>query len=546
MSYAVSDRDLVSELFSAQSSFSDEIYNEIRKQLERKLMTYLPGIPMNTAMAVELYSNSIHGVQRIHQTHLNKDGSINSNPNNFGNVYEEQEVTALNRYHILQNSPIRAERTDNLADKKQIGDVLPDSLDAYAIKHHEYIDIVAYDEVTGEVVKTYQVKHTRGSNILTQEAYTSSEHAPDAILVPKDMEKRHQEKLDSISQRAHKEENRSNAVLAKQKLEPGHLDSSMTERPDKDEHPCLHELTTNYANIVKTIPYIHQGTIIAADAISRVGGRLALDSAAVIVGGVLYELHDAWKYPGQMGYLDRIKRIFVTALEKIKSLIKDKGLQEICLEIVTGLFGLVSSMFKNLKALFKTLSQGIHQIADRIWDFIAGKIRNFGELVSSVLKILCDVGIVTCAVAVEEYLTKQFPWIPDIVAGVGAAAAAGLAIVFANRGIDLVIGTLAGMFSEADAARLHRERVEAFIQDNLPKILDDTNRIEEYAKIYLDRQKELHSRSFKEIQSLFFSDSRMFQQALNTHAEIFGAKTITDNFLDDLENELMAFARNKH
>lgn len=135
---------------------------------------------------------------------------------------------------------------------------------------------------------------------------------------------------------------------------------------------------------------------------------------------------------------------------------------------------------------------------------------------------------------------------PSVIVGLASAAVAALAIVFTNRGIDLAVGTLVSMFSEAKAAKLHREQVEAFIRENLPRILDDSARIERYAEEYLNKQKELHAKTFEEIRNLFMSDSETFRKKLNEHAEIFGAKTIEDDFLDELEKELMDFAHKKH
>lgn len=545
MSTAVIKPDSFIPLFSEAPPLDDDIYNELRSQLQRKLMTYLPGIPMNPAIAIELYANSIQGVGRINVANTRMDGSPNNNPCNFGNVYEEQEVTAFNREQIIAGSSLRAERTDNLADNRFTDSSMGD-LGSYAMKHHEHVDMVSFDERTGRVTKTYQVKHTRGSNILAKEAYTSHEDAPDSILTPTDMKDRHQEKLDRISQKAHSEENRNNASIAKDKLEAGHVDSLWTGNPDKDNHHFLHKVVQDNPTVGKALPYIHQGMVMSSDAITRVGGRLALDGAAILMGGTLFEIKDAYENPGNLSFTERIRRILDTLFLRMQELIKEKGLKEISLEAATAIFGLVTGMFKNLRALFKTLGTALNQITDQVWNFLTGKTSSFAEFSANCLKVLSAVAVSTCAFAAEEYLSAAFPWLPRIISGMASVAVAGVAIVFINRGIDLAIGTLVAMFSEAKAARMHREQVEAYIADTLPGILEEAGRIDAYASKYLENMAAQHNLSFAQISTSFYADSEQFRQTLNSHAAVMGVKEIGDDFLDDLESELMDFAAKKH
>lgn len=398
MSAAAMPPDSFASLFTEAAPMKEELFNEIKSQLERKLMTYIPGIPMNLLMAVELYTNSIQGFERINHANTRKDGSANNNPRNFGNVYEEQEVTAFNRSQILAGKKWRAERTDNLADKLWT-DAEKGDLPSYAVKHHKHVDMVVFDEKTGRIRKrqgTFQLKHTRGSNILARDAYTNHEGAPTTIMVPKDMVQRHHENLESISKNAHTEENKRNAKIALKKLKyvkrrnkkdgyvlyqdkksgkdekknikwvetDSKIDSKWTGNPDKDNHRFLHQVCENHPGVGKALPYVHQGVVISSDVIMRVGGRLAVDGAAILMGGTLFEIRDAYQNPSSLTFLERLKRLFETLFSKIKELITGKGVKELCLEAATAILGLVSGMFKNLKTLFKTLAGAFHQLSD--------------------------------------------------------------------------------------------------------------------------------------------------------------------------------------
>lgn len=545
MSAVAMTSDSFIPLFSEAAPMNEELYNEIKAQLERKLMTYIPGIPMNPLMAVELYTNSIQGFGRICNANTCMDGTPNNNPRNFGNVYEEQEVTAFNREQILAGKSLRAERTDNLADKRWT-DAEKGDLSSYAVKHHEHVDMVIFDEKTGRVTKTYQIKHTRGSNILAKDAYTSHEDAPDAIMVPKDMEERHQKNLKSIAKNAHSDANKENAKIASERLKKGRINSTWTGNPDKDNHPFLHQVCENHPGVGRALPYVHQGVVMSSDVIMRVGGRLAVDGAAILMGGTLFEIKDAFQNPSSLSFMERLKRLFETLFSRMKELITGKGVKELCLEAATAIFGLISGMFKNLKTLLKTLAGAFHQLSDQIWNFITGKTGSFAEFSANCLKVLSAVAISSCAIAAEEYLSTTFPWMPRIVSGMAAAAVAGIAIVFVNKGIELAIGTLVGLFSEARAARMHREQVEAFIAEELPAILENSARIDACATKYLDNMAAVHELSFVQLSASYFADSEQFRQSLNVHAAAVGIQEIGEDFLDDLENELVGFAEKKH
>lgn len=545
MSSAAITADSDLQLLAGTPSLDDDLYREIKSQLERKLMTYIPGIPMNPALAVDLYANSIQGFGRIHAANVRMDGGPNNNPSNFGNVYEEQEVTAFNREQILSGSSLRAERTDNLADNRWT-DADRGNLHDYAIKHHEHADMVAFDDKTGNVTKTYQIKHTRGSNILARDAYTSHEEAPDAILTPPDMTQRHGEKLDAISRKAHSAENRENAALAADKLESGKVDSKWTGNPDKDNHPGLHQVVQDHPEAGKAIPYLHQGAVMGRDALVRVGGRLALDGAAVLMGGCLFEIRDAYQNPGRLSFLERLKRLFSVLFSRMKEMIKEKGPMELCTEAATALLGLLSGMFRNLKTLFKTLAQGIQQLAPEIWAFITGKTESFADFSAKCMKILSALAVTSCAIAAEQYLTVTFPWMPGIVAGLASAAIAGIAIVFINRGIDHAIGTIATVFSEAKAAKIHRERVEAYISETLSGLLENSERINASFSKYLENREKIHNLTYNQLCSSFYEDPEKIRQILNRHAAAMGVEQIGDDYLDDLEKELMDFAKQKH
>ena len=57
---AAAESDL--QLFAGAPSLTEEAYREAASQLERRLMTSIPGIPMDPALAADLYAGSIQGL----------------------------------------------------------------------------------------------------------------------------------------------------------------------------------------------------------------------------------------------------------------------------------------------------------------------------------------------------------------------------------------------------------------------------------------------------------------------------------------------------
>ena len=64
-------------LLDGNPPISDELYTSVKEQVITKVMTYLR-VPIDPTIAVSLYANSVDGMQRIKNSHTNKDGTDNN------------------------------------------------------------------------------------------------------------------------------------------------------------------------------------------------------------------------------------------------------------------------------------------------------------------------------------------------------------------------------------------------------------------------------------------------------------------------------------
>lgn len=529
-------------LLEQNPPISDELYNSVKKQVMRRFMSYMR-IPVDPTVAVELYANSIDGISRINNSHTNKDGTDNTNPMNFGNTYEEQEVTEFNRLAILNNCNLRAERTDNLSQMEN----LPESLRKYANLHDQHSDIVIFDKDTGEVVARAQLKHTNDVHVLTREAYTTSQDAPDIILVPSDTEEKHELNLQKRAQHGHSEESRQRAQIASEKLAGGLVDSKYTEKIDKDNEALedsfslygqLHKYANDHPSFARTIPYVRQTETLITDTVDNIGSKAVAGILPVLMGGVLYEIKDAYEHQNSMSWKERLNRFLKSVLSSLKTSLKNS----ILAEIINGILGFIAGIFKDAAQLLTTFASAIHQICGHIYDYIAGKIQNFADLTAVCLKALSIAGIGTLCVMLEKFVTTNFPVIPELLVALLCAALGGIAMVFASKAIDAVVYTLVNMLSAVDAARLKREEIEKYINDTLPNLVESSDKLDIYVKSYIRRQEAVLNSSYAEITKIFSDDTYtawQFADKINSVQESLGLPRFADNHANNIYHKLL-------
>ena len=507
---------------------NQDVIREVENQLQRKIIEKCGG-KLNLADGVALYANNADGIGQVQSIKTNKDGSSNKNRNNFGNIYEGMEVFSTNRQGIVQGDGRKAVRTDDLSEQKKSGKLEHDSLNKHANLYDQHTDIVVYDGKSGTVLQTQQAKHVRNSTILLEEKYTTSPDAPSEIIVPKDSYEKHKAQLERISKTSRDPEKRVRAKVALEKLRPGNVDSIWSSRPDRDSHPILANIVDKAGGgdgIVGTsIPYVYIVGQAAGDAAERVGKRAGVaileEIAVMTIGGAIWELRDAYNNPESIDIESRIKRFFLSIINKMKESSVFKCGREVALEVVTVLLGLLSNACSSISSLLNTIGKGIKQVFNSIYEYVTGQIKSFSELVSIILKSIATIGIGSLAVLLERKL--ELLGLPSLISGLISAAIAGIAIIFASRGIDALIFSVTSAFSQAKAAALRREKIEEYCNEIIPKLIGDRMSFDAIVNRYYKERKAILSDAFSSMKNaLITKDAVVIYRALESINAMFG------------------------
>lgn len=271
------------------------------------------------------------------------------------------------------------------------------------------------------------------------------------------------------------------------------------EKGDEDAKEMLPKLRESSVTRWETEnPGLAHARRFAQDAATRTGRRigvgLATDVASIAIGGVAWEIREAYREPGAMTLMERVERLLRVVWSKVKAAFKDRALREIGFEALSmGVSVLAAPLKMARAALSRILS-----IVQRLWmDFVAGKIKSLADVVSAILKAVYSVACIGVAIAVERSLMSSvLGAVPGggMLSAVLAAAVAGMVIVIGNRGIESIVRGLAAMSARAALARRRREDIERFCAQAIPRMIADRDRLEELVDRHLaEREAALDS-----------------------------------------------------
>ncbi|GHV56307.1 hypothetical protein FACS189460_0830 [Deltaproteobacteria bacterium] len=366
--------------------------------------------------------------------------------------------------------------TDQLAEMEKNG-TLPDYVpDGLAKINHQQVDVVTFD-AKGNIVNCAQLKalsETTSIQYLLQDKYLTEPGAPDYLEVPSNTFDRTEDTLKKLAS-GNDAEMAEKAKIALTKLKKS--DVSMSESKS---------------------PYTSIAVQTTADVAKRVGersGKLLLSELATIsIGGAMWEIKDEFSNPGSITIPERLERLIKTIWTKLAAASTLTLKKELALEILHLITGAVANVFKSAKNLLSVTMQSIGSVWDAIWNYLTGKLSSFSELVTIILKTLTSIGIASFAFILETELIGV--GIPSLLAGILAAAAAAMAIVLANKSIDVIVLTLVASFSRAEAAKLRAEQVAAKSQEILPKIIAQRDELEAFIDTHYAKREQLFQKSF--------------------------------------------------
>ena len=481
-----------------------EMADEVGRQLLRRFMASF-GSGLALADGVALYAGQVRAARSVYDVTHNRDGSPSRNPVRFGFVFESLVAGEQNRDAVVSGSGEQFERVDHLyLARCRDGKPLPHAdLNDIASFNNTYTDVVGYDE--NGIRHKQQLKAVKDTRILLEERYTISEdpQAPDEIVVPADDYDRHRENLERMARSSDPElAVRAEAALGKLRR------SGITREQTRT--------AAAYAHIAGQA--LGDGVCRAGE---RVGKGLLAEAGLLIVGGAVWELRDAAGHPASLTVWQRFERFLGIFWKKLSAAALVRCGREFALEALNMLLGALRNVFASAGRLLSALGQGINTVWESLYDYLTGKISSFSQLVAVVLKTLTTVGIGTLAFALEQEL--QALGVPGVLGGLLAAALAGVAVVFANRGIDAAVFTLANLFSCVEVSRLRRDRIGELCREAIPCLRARREALEADLRGYYRDRESLFRSSFTDFrQALASRDSVRTFMALESFNQAFG------------------------
>ena len=451
---AASTREPAADGGAISASVADEAIREIGQQVSQTLLRFVPSggkFTLDIHGAVRMYGNHLQTHESLGAARINKDGSENRNEKAVrGKALEEFHV------HDRKMAGRRSYTTDELAIMKEGNNSEYDRLvkkhpeiEHLAQTNHDHTDVVT---ITPQGIERAQVKNLDNPSNYFEEFKKDYEN--DLFIVP--MDKYESVKAD-LEKRAKGGDEQAKEFL--RKLEPASVGRWGTRNPR-----------------------LAQAGKVARDAATRTGSRIgvgvAADVALIAVGGVAWEIREAYRDPGAMTLMERVDRLLRVVWSKIRTAIKDRALREIGFEALSMGVSMLAAPLKMARAAVSK----ILRTAQRLWmDFVAGEIKSLAEVVSAILKAVYSVACIGVAIVVERYLSTVLGVVPggEMLSAVLAAAVAGVIIVIGNRGIEAIVQGLAALSARVELARRRREEIERFCAQAISQMIADRDRLEE-------------------------------------------------------------------
>ena len=499
-------------MVAASISLTDEVIQEVGEQISLVVInrTKFGRTKFGQAGGLDLMS----GVA-MYQSHMKTAGNLRSvRQTKSGDENKSERQISGKSFEILdvhdrRSSGEKAYTTDELAglpekERKTLFQKHP-GLEEYAKTNHPQTDVVEL-KLDGTFQKI-QHKALKDPTKYYKEFEKDSDN--EKFVVPSDKYDEVKKDLDSRIEKGGEEGKK--ALKIKEGLEKGPITYDQTKRP-RATH--IKKLTEDAGNRVS----------------ENVRMGIVCDIAVFTFGGVVVEIREAYEKPHAMPLMERCRRLLLAILEKLRLSFKDHGLREIGSEIILGLTTALLTPIKRARGAIKKIVETLR----KLWmDFVNGKIKSLGQLVSAVLMAIFAVASVGVALALEQWLSPMMAAIPggDIIAAIIAAALAGVIIVVSNRSIKAVVQSLASLFREGAAARLRREEIQSICDGFIPQLIEDRNQLERIMEANFSEQGKILNLSFKQLQtSQLLEDIDGFLQELAKINAVYGSSLPWRNF----------------
>ncbi|RLA79446.1 MAG: hypothetical protein DRG78_12965 [Epsilonproteobacteria bacterium] len=203
---------------------------------------------------------------------------------------------------------------------------------------------------------------------------------------------------------------------------------------------------------------------------------------STLANGATWEIKDAYNCTDDISITTRIKRLLKKVIEEFQKTFK-RGASFGALDVGVGILSQIfKSISSKLKMIWKTLRTSMKSIFNAIYSFMNGEIKNYKELMSTIIKGLLSAILVVGTVALETELEVFLsPIVTPIVASFLAPALSiiigSIAVVVMMKSVDLALNTLFGVFAQRDIAKMKSEEIKKIYEELMPDLIAETDEL---------------------------------------------------------------------
>lgn len=353
----------------------------------------------------------------------------------------------------------------------------------HANKNDPSTDTVTFD-ANNDVIQKSQHKVIKNTNDLLKERYLENN---DVLTMPFDDYKRHKENLEKmIDNPKTSSEKRANAQKALGMLNKNNVTNRLM---------CENPRTT----AVITQSLAASGHVVQAGLSDAI-----VISLSTLANGAIWEIKDAYSDKESTDTISkRIKRLLDKVLKEFAKTFRrgaSFGVIDVGVGILSQIFQSISS---KLKLLWKELRTSLKSVYNAIYSYLIGEIKNYRDLLSTIIKSLLSaamvVGILALEVKLEAFLSPMVsPTVAAFLAPALSIVIGSIAVVIMTKSVDLALNTLFGVFAQRDIAKMKAEKVRELYESLLPALIEEKEELKELIAITYKERKLTFEKSYSD------------------------------------------------
>ena len=385
-----------------------------------------------------------------------------NNSNYFGQTFEDLDVASRNIDSTLHNRGTNFKTTDNL------GEV-----------NHPITDVRKFNS-DGEVVENYQHKVIQDSKGLFGKDNKYLEN--DKIVVASDDYDRHKNYLENMISNTKDKDAQKNAQELLSKLEKS--DISREEALNARTTAIQMQTTQAGGHIVQA--GLSDGVVVAL---------------STLASGTIYEIKDM--NDNDVPISKRIERLLKKVIDEFQKSFKrgaSFGAVDVGVDILSQIFKSISS---KLTTIWKSIRTSAKSIFNAIYSYMNGEIKDYKELLSTIIKGLLSAIIVVGTVALESQLEIFLapivtPMVASFLAPALAIIVGSIAVVVTMKSVDLALNTLFGVLAQRDIAKMRAKEIQNICAELIPDLIREKDELKELIDKTYQERKLTFNKSFLE------------------------------------------------